>query len=362
MSLSRERNVYGAFTKELETGKIAPIYVFAGSEPYLIQQATDELVRRALPEEARDLNLDRVSLKDWDTKRIITAVLTYPMMAERRVVVVEDAEDLPPASVEIWARYAKKPSPTGCIIFQARGVRLGNKAEKRFRPFEESPHARCYEFRPLYDSEAVQWVLERVKSRGKTLQPEAAQLLVEQVGTGLNALANEIDKLLLALGDGERIDAELVRKIVVGARGYTVFDLQDALAETNLSKCLLIVDQLLELGTKPTTVVFQLATFYRQLALMWQAMRRGLGEKEAMELLGLRENQRFVLGKLRRYVPKLASSEERLERAFDALLKAEVALKSFSNRRESRRILELLVYCLVKDVPADVLTVPELAA
>ncbi|NOZ55330.1 MAG: DNA polymerase III subunit delta [Calditrichaeota bacterium] len=359
MSPLRGKSVYDAFLKELEAGKLAPIYVFAGSELYLIQQATDEVVSRLLPEEARDLNLDRVSLRDWDVKRIITAVLTYPMMAKRRVVVVEDAEELPPQSVEIWSRYAKRPSPTGCIIFQARGVQLGGRGDRRFKPFVSSPNALCYEFTPFYDNEAVRWVLERVKTKGKAIQPEAAQLLVDEVGTDLSALANEIEKLLLGTSEDGQIDVELVRRIVVGARGYSFYDLQDAIADADLSKSLLIVDRLLELGAKDTAIVFHLANFYRQVAVMWQLMRKATSDAEALETLGLSPNQQFVLRKLRRYVPRVATSEERLERVFDALLKAEIALKSSAGKRDSRRIVELLVYCLVKDVPADVLSTPE---
>ncbi len=359
MSTVRGKSAYDAFLKELEAGKLAPIYVFGGSELYLIQHATDEIVKRLLPEEARDLNLDRVSLRDWDVKRIITAVLTYPMMAKRRVVVVEDAEELPPQSVDVWSRYVERPSPTGCVILQARGVQLGDRGDKRFRPFWKSPNALCYEFTPLFDSEAVRWVLERVKAQGRTIQPEAAQLLVAEVGTDLSALANEIEKLLLGVPEDGSLGVEHVRRIVVGARGYSFYDLQDAISDADLSKSLLIVDRLLELGAKDTAIVFHLANFYRQVAVMWQLMRRGASDAEALDTLGLSPKQQFVLRKLRRYVPKVATSEERLERAFDALLKAEIALKSSAGKRDSRRIVELLVYCLVKDVSADVLSTPE---
>ena len=353
-------DIYRELERKLEQGEIAPAYTLCGDEHQLVERATRLVVERVVPEEERDWNYDKVSAAEVEAQDLVSSAMTYPMFGERRVLVVTDFDRTPAEQVEAWDRYLRNPAASTVVVFPLPGVRLigENKRGEKATLAMLRRATKVVQFPSLYDQEATALVVEEIGRRGKRIPWEAAQLLVAQAGTSLHVLENEIEKLLLAAGEREEITAEDVEDVVVGQRGFSLYQLRDALGQQDLVGSLAILRRLLELGTAPEAILNAIAQHVLNMAEVAGLVRRGASDEEIAASLGLGRNQAWIGRKYRSFTRAyLRPDESRLERAIEAVGKADLALKM--SYQDKRRILELLVYSLTKDAPTEVLEVPE---
>ncbi|MDZ7374053.1 MAG: DNA polymerase III subunit delta [candidate division KSB1 bacterium] len=372
--------VFRQFEEQLRAGRFASAYTLCGEERFLVEQATRELVEYLVPPEARDWDLERISAAEADAQDIVSSAMTWPMVAERRLLVVTDLDKTKPSGLAVWHQYLQRPSASTVVVFPLPGIRLAARGLSREEAEQEGPgekkkeaearakrglslpvvlqrYTRVVEFAAVSESEAVYWVTERAARIRKKILPEAAQLLVAQVGPDLQALENEMEKLALRVGEEELITAEHVEDVVVGQRGFTVFHLRDAVAEQDLTRSLTILRRLLELGVPEGLILNALVDLFVQGCQVSGLARRGATDAQIAAEVDPKYKREWMVRRLRRFASLYDKPAGRWERALEALGKADLALKL--SYQTKRRILELLVYCLVKDRPSEVLEVPE---
>jgi len=168
---------------------LASVYLFYGQEDFLIEQSVQEIVDRALDEAARGFNYDVVDGSKTDVPALIALASAYPMMSERRVVVVQDFEKmaLRDADKDALARYFENPLPSTCLIL------IAPDADMRKKPFTAlKQYAESRECKPLRDPKIPEWIEHHIRSKGKGADPGAVVLLHEYVGNSLRALDSEI--------------------------------------------------------------------------------------------------------------------------------------------------------------------------
>ncbi len=367
--------VFRKLEQELLDGEIHAAYTFCGEESYLVQEACRALTERLVPPEAREWDLDHLSAAEIDPQDLVSAAMTLPMLGTRRVLLVADMEKTRPEGLAVWQRYLRNPSSSTVVVFSLPGHSLGEEREEGESPSTPAGEGlsakgkrgirladllrkftAVYEFDALNDQEAVGWVVERMTREQKRISPHAAQLLVDQVGTDLHALENEIQKLALRALERDEVGMEEVEDVVVGQRGFTVYHLRDAIAEQDLARSLRILRRVLELGVPESVVLNSLVEHFMTAALASGLVKQGAPDQRIAEVIDPKYRRDWIARKYRRFLSLYDKPEGRLERALEALAKADLALKlSYQTRR---RILELLVYCLVKDRPAEVLEVP----
>jgi len=317
---------------DLKKGIVAPLYLFFGQEDFLIDQWID-LVRKAVLQPGdEDFNLDLLYGNETDGAAVVNAAMSFPMMAERRLVVVKDFHHLKEKSINLIVAYAQKPSTSSCLVLTSTKLSGTNAAIKSLRK-----QCHTLEAKPLYDNHIPPWIKAHVKSRGLEISDQAVNLLQVNAGNSLRRLASEIDKIELLLKDRKNIGIEDIEAIVGTGREFNVFEFADAVAEKNQVKSLRVLNRLLELGESPIGLLVMLVRQYN-IIIKAKEMALARAQKDEMSRT-LRVNPYFV----EKYIRQAGKyTRQQLGDVMQLLLKADQHLKS--SYQKPRLILETLIF------------------
>ena len=227
---------YQEIIQQVKAGDFRPIYYLMGDEAYYIDRLSDYIVERALTEDERDFNLTVLYGPQTTGEEVVNAAKRYPMMAERQVVVVREAQSLPHR--EVLAFYAQKPMSTTVLIICHKNGTL----DRRTALAKDIQKAGIvFESNKLYERELPGFVSNYVRRKGAEITPDASQILCEHVGADLNRQAGELDKLIVAVGERHRIDAQVIQDNIGISKEYNVFELLAALSVKDVVKANRIV-------------------------------------------------------------------------------------------------------------------------
>lgn len=262
---------YEDIVRQVRAGDFKPIYYLMGEESYYIDRVSDYIVEQALTEDERDFNLTILYGPQTVGEEVVNAAKRYPMMAERQVVVVREAQGLP--NKDALTFYAQRPMPSTILILCHKNGTL----DRRTNLAKEIQKAGIvFESPKLKDYQLPGFVNGYVHRKGLEIEPDACQVLCEHVGTDLNRLASELDKLVVALGEHGRITTQSIQDNIGISKEYNSFELVAALAEKNVLKANRIVKYF---DSNPKNFALQptLATlfkFYSELLLAYYAPNR----------------------------------------------------------------------------------------
>lgn len=325
-------------------GNLAPLYLLYGEERYFVDRLQALLVANALAPHERDFNLDVLYGRETDAATALAACAAFPMMAERRVVVIRDFDAL--EGNDRFKAYAEQPNPTAVVLLVA-GEKV-NLSRHPYRALRE--HAVVAEFKRLYDREMPRWIGEEVRLRGLRIDQEAVRMLAEYVGTNLQQAVTEIDKLVAFIGDRTTIESDDVVQASGQTREFNVFELQRAVSERRYPDAMRIAERLLQQASngrgEALMIVGVLTSFFMKLWVLTTCQARNLSEKEMTSRIGVPPYfLKEYLNSLRRF------DQSALASAFSALVAADYELKGGSSRDE-RLILGLLLRRLTRPEPA----------
>lgn len=270
---------YEALRAELAHGTVRTAYVLYGEEDLLLDEALDAIVTAALAGADQGFNLDVMRGSEADGRDIVARASSFPMMAERRVVVVREADKLTGRDPDLLASYCERPSETTCLIL------AGTKPDFRRKPFVTvRKEGGAFEFRPLQQDALVSWIAGRVAARGRRIGPPAASLLAASVGGSLRELTNEIDKLFIFAGDRKEITQDDVSAVAGVSREFSIFELQKAIGTHSTPRAVAIMERMLDAGEKVPVIIASLATYFTTLWKIADLRRRGVpgGEHAAI--------------------------------------------------------------------------------
>lgn len=326
---------YASLLTRIENRRFEPIYLFFGEEDFLAEEAVKMIIEVALDETSSGFDLDVVYGPDSNGGEVITVARSFPMMAKRRIVVVRDFDHLP--SKEMIEVYSKHPSDTTSLILVAP------KPDLRTKPYPALKHtAHWIPCLPQRDYEIPGWIASRIKQKGREVSPEACLLLQNYVGNSLRDIDNEIEKLLIFVGEKERIDQDDVSEVVGMSKHYNIFELQKTIGRRDAKSSFEILERMLGAGESPIMMIAVLTRFFINLYKIHMLRRRRLGDREIAD--ALRANPNYI-------GEQVANAErhplEHIEHCFKHLLEADEKLKSTSF--DQKLIMSLLTYRLVKD-------------
>lgn len=326
------------FQSAVAGGRVPPVILLHGEEDFLIDECVQAVLDHTLDEGTRGFNLDVVYGSKTDIKEVIAHASAFPLMSARRIVVVKEFEKLATndQSKELLAAYLTRPLESTCLLL------ISPQPDFRKKPFTDlKKHAEIVECKPLYDNQVPDWILKRVKQLGKEVDPEACRLLQGYVGNSLRALQNELDKLFIYGGDKKEITAADVTEVVGATKGFTIFDLQNAIGRKDLREALMILQSMLQLGQSPQMMIVMLTRFFTQLWKISELKGKRVSDAEMSKEVGIHP---FFLKQVVQYQSMF--SRDHLEAGFQALLDADVTLKSTS--RDPHLVMDLLLFELVK--------------
>lgn len=224
-------DTFQSILHDLYNGHFAPVYLFDGEETYFIDQLTDYIEEHALDEAGK--TFDQVVLygKDTDVLVVLDEVKRFPMMGERRVVIVKEAQQL--KNIEELLNYVKNPLPQNVLVLAHKYKKMdGKKAITKYL----RQNAVYLESKKLYDNQIPGWIEDHLKNLGYHINMKAAALLAEYVGSDLSRLHNEIEKLRVVIPPSSNITPEDIERNIGISKDYNNFELVTALAHKDILK------------------------------------------------------------------------------------------------------------------------------
>lgn len=217
---------------DLKSRKYAPVYFLQGEETFYIDVIADYIEANVLSDAEKGFNQVVVYGKDAVMATILTHARRFPMMAERQVVIVKEAQDIPDLGKDTGARllldYLTKAAPTTVLVFCHKHKSL-DKRKELGKKIDQ--YAVTINTKKLYDNQLPEFVAEYCKDKKVPIDDRAVQALCEFVGNDLHRLANEVDKIVISLAAGESITAERIMSQVGISKEYNIFELQKAILQ-----------------------------------------------------------------------------------------------------------------------------------
>lgn len=223
---------YEQIVRDVRAGDIKPIYFLMGEESYYIDHVADFIVSTLLKPEEKDFNLVTFFGADTDVDTVITAARAYPLGAQRLVVLVKEAQSM--KHLDRLELYLRQVQPSTVLIICHKNGSLDRRLKVAAMIQKEGV---LFESKKLYDSQLPPFVRDYLKRKRVAVAPGAAEMAAEYVGSDLNRLASELDKLVLALPQGVNIvTPELVQQQIGISKNFNIFELQDALGTKDVLK------------------------------------------------------------------------------------------------------------------------------
>ncbi len=223
--------------KEINKGLFKPLYLLHGEEPYYIDALSNLIQAKALAEEARAFNEIVVYGKDAQLEEIVSQAKRYPMMSERQLIIIKEAQHLS-RQIDQLASYAAQPMESTILVLCYKY----NKPDKRkayYKSFVKN--GVVLESKKLYDNKIPQWISHFLSQKGYTIQPQASHLISESLGSDLSKIAKEMEKLEIVLPKGTEITPDHIEAHIGVSKDYNNFELKKAVGEGNIQKAFKII-------------------------------------------------------------------------------------------------------------------------
>ena len=222
---------FDAILQNLKKNIIHPIYLLQGEEPYYIDVISDYIEKNVLTDAEKGFNQSVFYGKDSNPITIAESCLRFPMMASRQVIIVKEAQSL--AKIETLSLYAEKPLASTVLVLNYKYKNLDSRT-KLSKAIKKN--GVVFTSEKIKDYKLPNWIENYLEQRKFTITPQAAQILVAYLGTDLGKVSNELDKLVIAVKNTNRITAEHIEENIGVSKEFNVLELQNALGEKNALK------------------------------------------------------------------------------------------------------------------------------
>ena len=223
---------------DIKAGNIKPIYFLMGEESYYIDKLSDYIEDTVLSEDEKGFNQTVLYGRDVSVEDIVSTAKRYPMMAERQVVIVKEAQDLI-KTIDKLESYAENPMPSTVLVICYKYKTL-DKRKKLPKLIAKS--GVLYESKKLYENQVGDWIKRVLAGKKYTIEPKANAMLVEFLGTDLGKINNELEKLQIILPKGSTITPKDIEENIGFSKDFNVFELRKAIGDKNQLKAYTIAD------------------------------------------------------------------------------------------------------------------------
>lgn len=251
---------------DVKKGIYAPIYFLQGDESFFIDQISDYIEANALQEHEKSFNQLVLYGKDTDLNVIMSNAKKFPMMSDKQVVIIKEAQELKDLAKDIeklpslkaFNTYLSNPLPSTILVFCYKYGKLDSRKvlSKNIDKFAVN-----VESKKIYDNQLPDFVKKYVQQKDRKISDKAVFVLCEHVGNNLNRLANELDKIFVNLKPDEQLTDDHILKFVGISKEYNVFELQKALASKQSLVCFKIAQYLAR--DKESSMIATIAQIYK---------------------------------------------------------------------------------------------------
>ncbi len=350
------------FVSELESRKLRAAYVFVGDEAFFRKRFRDAILEHLVPTDLRDFSFFDFDLAENDLAEVLDRARTPSLMAPFQVFFVRGVKNLfgrgsneeKLAAIE---DYCKNPNPDALLVFVADHIsipadvrRMEMQDKERYQRIRETMGQYCgiVELARVEEGEAVRWISDYCLSRGVKIDADGARELVDALGGDMMMISNELEKLILYVGEKKRVTLGDVETMVLAAKQRSLYELTDAISAKERVRALEVLDAILLSGEGEEAAIghiYMLAKTFRQMLVILERNVRDQRMLWAALWQGFRVPPFAaddIIKQARRY-----KNRRELTRAIRLVAKADLALRS--NPVSKRMVLERLVMDLTTE-------------
>ena len=225
--------------KDIQKKQFKPVYILHGEESYYIDELVTSFEKWVLTEEEKNFNLSILYGKEIEFKQVLDAAKQFPMMAERRLVIVKEAQEL--KTLENLVTYFERPVPSTVLVIAHKHKSL-DKRKKWVKTLENAANALIFESNKIKDNQLNNWISNYIQEHRYKAEPQVVEVLAQSLGNDLGKISNELDKLFINVPPSQPITSQLVQQYIGISKDYNVFELQSALGRKDATKALHIVN------------------------------------------------------------------------------------------------------------------------
>lgn len=323
----------------LKSGRIAPVYLLVGCETYLREAAAAKITEAALAGTLlREFNESSFSLLSDSATAAIAASNQIPMMSERLVVRIRDFGKLREADEDVIIRYLNKPSPSSVVIFIADDLDKRKKLTKTLLTTSS-----VVDFSAVKDAEAKAWARTRLKELKSAADDRVLTEIIRLVGTDLQTLNLELEKLSAAAMETRTITMQMVDELIGHSRELSNFELGDQLLAGDSRRALTTLHHLLEDNVAPLMLIGLIASNYHRLALAKELIKQGRRDEAGRLVYGSYEKKDAFFSTLQRRDANRIAGDIKLIADADLAIKTSLA---GGGPKGARLQLEMLICAL----------------
>ena len=227
-----KETTYEAIARDLKNRIYKPVYYLMGEESYYIDKISEYIAQTVLTDEEKEFNLTVVYGSDTDVATVINAAKRYPMMAERQVVIVKEAQQL--KSIEELVYYVQKPLQSTILVLCHKN---GTIDRRKKLAAEVEKVGVLFESKKLKEAQLPGFITSYLKRKSVDIEPKASEMMAEFVGADLNRMAGELDKLVITLPQGvTRVSPEQIELNIGVSKDYNNYELRSALVAKDVLK------------------------------------------------------------------------------------------------------------------------------
>lgn len=256
---------YKAVIKTIREKKYQPIYFLHGEEPFFIDAISKVIAEEVLDESERDFNQNIVYGKDCDPSQLIGLAKQFPMMSDRQVIIIREAQDI--KNWDVFESYFQNPQPSTILVICHKYKKFDTR-KKVYKALAQ--HSVVFLSDKVRDYQLTAWISKYVQDIGYGITDKAASLLAEFLGNDLGKIINELDKLSILLEKGTKINDVHIEENIGISKDYNVFELVNAIGELNILKANRII-QYFEHNPKAANIVViipNIFTFFQRLMMI----------------------------------------------------------------------------------------------
>ncbi len=342
---------YTDFLKELDNDALKPVYLFHGTEMYLMDHAIDKLKEKLINEVYADFNWTVLDGSTCEFDEVLGTSETLPFFDEKKVVLVRNApffnatkNRLDTSSEESLLKYLKSPSDTTVLVFL--GTAKPDKRKKLYKSLAKS--GKAVEYGKLDDRTFPKWIQKRFMESGKTIDPGTMHFLVEQTAyldygseKTLHDIQNMLHKVIGFSGEREKITITDIETMIDKPLEKSIFDMVDSLGSNKTDSAFRISHKLFSEGEPPIKIMAMVTRHFRLLLKTKMYMEEGYTPSALSSKLKL---PGFVVKKNAAQIRTF--SRRKLKFMLDACMETEFAMKT--GQSEGRLAIETLMVRLTQ--------------
>jgi DNA polymerase-3 subunit delta len=253
-----------------------PIYWLEGEEDFFIDKIVQFAEHNILDPSEASFNLSVFYGKDAVWTDVVNACMRYPMFAERQVVILKEAQQM--RDINKLEGYIEKPLRSTIFVVSYKEKKVDGRSRLAKLLKEKGE---MLSTKKLYENQLPEWTTELVRSKGFGIQQKALLLLVDHIGNDLSRIDNEINKLLVNIGNRKTITEDDVEKYVGVSKEYNPFELQNALAKKDIFKAMQIVNYF-EANPKAAPIQLVLPTLYNLFSKTYMIFGQSSSDEKAV--------------------------------------------------------------------------------